>query len=37
MSPPEHTLEVLPPGFKNEIVPKHRDIDSFKGAAEEEL
>jgi len=37
MSPPEYKLEVLPPGFKHEVVPKHRDIDSFKGAAEEGL
>jgi hypothetical protein len=33
----EYTLDVLPPGFEHEVVPKHPDIDSFKGAAEEEL
>ena len=37
MPPPGYTLEVLPPGFKHEIAPKHCDIDSFKGAAEDEL
>jgi hypothetical protein len=37
MTPLEYTLEVLPPGFKLEVVPKHHDVDSFKGAAEEEL